>query len=78
MKEWHSMKFQFWRSTPPVVANKKSLRKQGARLRTPTLLSVEMGHGGHRGRGGSAPVAPRLPCPGQLSERLKEPGNVAD
>lgn len=29
MKEWHSMKFQFWRSTPPAVMHKQTRKLVG-------------------------------------------------
>lgn len=40
MKEWHSTKFQFWRSTPPAVMSKqtsKACEGMAAGLCVPTL-----------------------------------------
>lgn len=32
MKEWHSMKFQFWRRTPPAVEKKQTRKASDRRL----------------------------------------------
>ena len=81
MKEWHSMKFQFWRSTPPAVENKqtKSQKAQwpgcAARPGPPECGDGARRRLEERGRG---PAVLKLQHLVQMREYLEESGNVAN
>lgn len=74
------MKFQFWRSTPPAVANKQTRKaSEGEAARQCGAIPPERGDGTWRRleEGGRGPETQMLPCLVQPWD-LEEPGLLTE